>query len=91
MAHLVVQEVLGWKPSQGKDSLPRRGDMHKNDRGQDEQIDARDWDDRVDSVTIKPWIEKVTGMMVERIEVIEKRGYLYSFRRRLMPKPRPRN
>ena len=69
--HLVVQEVLGWRPSQGTDRLPRRGYMHENEERKDEEIDGPDWDDRIDSVTNKPWIEKVTGMRVGRIKVIE--------------------
>ena len=64
-----LAEGLGWKPSQGADSLPRRGDVHENDEGQDEKIDVPDWDHRVDLVTNKPRIERVTRMMVGRIEV----------------------
>ena len=62
MAHLVIQEVLGWKPSQGAYSPSRRGDMLEDEEGQDEEIDTPNWDDRVGSVTNKPW---VTGMMVD--------------------------
>lgn len=69
MAHAVIQEALNWKPSDSPVTLPERGEVCKNEEGINSEIDLPDWDDRVDSLINKPWVEQMTVIVVGRIEV----------------------
>ena len=68
MAHTVIQEALDWKASDGPATLQERG-VYQNEEGSDSEVDLPDWDDRVDSLINKPWVERMARAVAGRIEV----------------------
>ena len=70
MAHAVIQEALGWKPSDGAAALPEMGEVLQNEEGNNNsEVDIPDWDDRVNSSINKAWVEWMTVIVVGCIEV----------------------
>ena len=69
MAHTVIQEALDWKASDCPATLSERGGVHQNEEGNNSEVDLPDWDDRVDSLINKPWVERMTVRVAGRIEV----------------------
>ena len=70
MAHAVIQEALGWKPSDSAAALPEMGEVLQNEEGNNSsELDIPDWDDRVDSLINKAWVERMTVIVVGHIEV----------------------
>lgn len=64
--------VLFLFPSSSKSpisTLPSRREVHQNDRRDNSEVDVPDWDDRVNSFVYKLWMERLTVIVVGRIEV----------------------
>ena len=69
MVHAVIREAVDWKPSESPVTLLERGEVHQNEEGDNSEVDVPDWDERIDSVINKPWVERMTMRVVECIEV----------------------
>lgn len=69
MVHAVIQEALDWKPNDSTVTLPERGEVHQNKEANNSEVDIPDWDERTDSLSNKPWLERMTMIVAGRIEV----------------------
>ena len=69
MVHAVIREAVDWKSSESPITLLERGEAHQNEEGENSEVDVPDWDERIDSVINKPWVERMTVRVVECIEV----------------------
>lgn len=68
--HTVVQELLHWKPSDGFGALPCEGDKYiDEDSGEEVEISAPQWDERIDTAKNVNWITTVTTLIEGNIKV----------------------
>ena len=65
----MIQEGLEWDPNNGLSTLPERGEVHQNEEGNDVEVDIPDWDERIDNLINKSWVDRMTVIVVGRIEV----------------------
>ena len=65
----MIQEVLVWDPNDGHSTLPERGEVHQNEEGNGIEVDIPDWDELIDTLTNKSWVDRMTVIVVGRIEV----------------------
>ena len=65
----MIQEGLVWDPNDSRSTLPERGEVHQNEEGNDIEVDIPNWDERVDTLINKSWVDRMTMKVVGRIEV----------------------
>jgi hypothetical protein len=63
----MIQEVLCWDPNDGPATLPERGEVGQNKEGHN--VDIPDWDEHVDSLVNKGWVDWMTVIVAGCIEV----------------------
>ena len=69
--HATVQSFLHWKPSDGFGELPQDGDKYQDsDSGNEVEISAPCWDERIDSVKNMKWITNVINSIDGNMKVI---------------------
>ena len=57
--------VLEWDPNDGLSALPERGEVRQNEEGNNIDVDIPDWDERIDTLINRSWVDRMTM----RIEV----------------------
>jgi len=67
----VIQEALAWDPNASPVNLPERGEVHQNEEGNNiiEAVDIPDWDEHVNTLINKSWVDQMTVIVVGCIEV----------------------
>jgi len=65
----VVQEGLEWDPNDSLSTLPERGEVHQNEEGNNIEVNIPDWDECIDTLINKSWVDWMTLTVVGRIEV----------------------
>lgn len=68
--HTTVQGLLHWKPLDGFGALPHEGDKYQDDdSGNEVEISAPHWDERIDSIKNVDWMGNVTILIKGNINV----------------------
>lgn len=65
----MIQEGLEWDPNDGLSTLPERGEVRQNEEGNNIDVDIPDWDERIDTLINRSWVDWMTLIVVGRIEV----------------------
>ena len=60
---------MEWDPNEGLSTLPERGEVHQNEEGNDVEVDTPDWDERINTLANKRWVDQMTVIVVGHIEV----------------------
>jgi hypothetical protein len=63
----VIQEALCWDLNDSPATLLERGKVDQNEEGHN--IDIPDWDEHVDSLVNKGWVDQMTVIVAGCIEV----------------------
>ena len=65
----MIQEGLDWDPNAGLVTLPEKGEVCQNEEGCNIEVDIPDWDERLDTLINRSWVDRMTVIVVGRIEV----------------------
>lgn len=75
--HTTVQSLLHWKPSDGFAALPHEGDKYQdNDSGNEVEISAPHWDERIDTASNVIWMANVTTLIEGNVKVSNKYTFM---------------